>query len=259
MSTTFHLPLLLCFLASCTQADLPPPPTTPPGEKPELDIRLKKVISNSGFASSEETEEFFYDSEGKLVSIENDRLKQTLVYQYDTAGLLVKRLVIRSYSTPPDTFPQYYFYDSMGHLQRKETYGSDGLPHNKYLFETDEFGRITEQQFYLKIDTALYSFRYEYIWDGDNVIQQNDYDPNGNILHEWFNEYDQYLNPFCYTAQYIELPTSRNNLIKSTAVDHTGLLDLVANPIEFSIEYQEDGLPEKIDANWGRSQVFEYE
>jgi len=243
-------------LSACTYDAYVPP--LHPTDKPPLDVRFSRITTLPYFLYLEEIEEYFYDAQGRLARIENQKRKSTFLFEYDDSNRLVKRTIIYAYDGVPDTsLFQLFTYDEDGHLSKKENTKPDGTYILIYQYKTDDFGRITEEG-YLGANNE-FTLNYEYIWAGDDMVHQKDYDGDGNLTHEWFNEYDDMLNPFCYVTPWPDLPQSRNNLLKSTAKDYTGLLDLLANPLEFSYEYNPDGLPNKESTNWGRERVFEYE
>jgi len=248
--------LSVLFLSSCTyDAYLLP---LPPGEKPSLDVRLSSITTPPYGLNTQDIEEYYYDAKGRLARIENENRKRTYLFEYDDSSRLQKRTIIYAYHGVPDTnLVQLFTYDGDGHLSKKEDLKPDGTVVRIYQYDTDDFGRITEQQL-LGANGEL-TFRYEYIWEGDDMVHQKDYAGYDDLMHEWFNEYDDRLNPFCYVMPYPELPQSLHNLVKSTAKDYTGMLDLIANPATYAYEYRPDGLPKKENSNWGRQRVFEYE
>ncbi len=247
----------LLLLQACMKDEVSPS-VLPPEEKPLPDGRLVSVTTKNyaPWHGPPKVDTFFYDPEGRIGRIEKNNHRNIFLHEYDNKGNLSKRTVITAYNAVPDTsLFQFFTYSEEGRLERKVSYLPDGTLQKAYTYKTDEYGRIIEE----KVLNTAHTLRYEYIWKDDNMVHQKDYASDGSLMHEWFNEYDHGLNPFCYVKESPELPLSRNNLVTSKLIDYTNLIDIAVNPIQYSYEYQSDNLPVKESTNLGQERIFTYE
>ncbi|MEY4903451.1 MAG: hypothetical protein RLZZ292_1266 [Bacteroidota bacterium] len=99
---------------------------------------------------------------------------------------------------------------------------------------------------------------YQYEWKNGNVINEK-YSTN-NVLHFEVNrEYDDKHNfrPIDYDGT--RLVHSRNNILKATYKNHSGVYELWTNPGIDSYQYNKDGLPTIQKKKGGSIETFEYE
>jgi len=185
------------------------------------------------------SKEFIYDSNNRLLEIlttnENEILpisKDSLVY--NSKGEIIRIIKFDSYTTSLEIFAEIEFeYDNEGQII-KNTYTS------------------------LRNQIQIYTIT-EYEWENGNIVKSSDYDSNNTLLVDWFYEYDNKLNYKKNNPYFLEniLDWTANNPIKSTAEDHSGLLDLICNPCTAHYDYKSD-LPTKIKYEWNYEIIVKY-
>ncbi len=99
-----------------------------------------------------------------------------------------------------------------------------------------------------------------YYWRNDNIVQVNHLDGKRNLRYEFFYEYDykpnyQRNNPHFIIYTYT---WSKHNVIKFSAKDYTGLLDLACNPCHTNYFYNSSGLPTRVIYDWSRALEITY-
>ncbi|MCB0521924.1 MAG: hypothetical protein H6577_27285 [Lewinellaceae bacterium] len=245
-----HVLLSIFLFASCKKET-----SIQPNEKPNINLRIKS-IAYSGW-SDNGTKLFSYDNEGRLARTYNEKRKEAFSFLYGDNGKLEKKARITYYSGIEDTASwEIFSYDENGYLVQEINYGKDTTYSSTHNYKVDGTGRIVE----VKTDYPNGFLRYKYFWKNGNAVKREDYNGNG-LMHEWLYEYDSKISPFCLTQEYIEAPeyATQNNVIKTTVKDYTGLLDLIANPMIYNHDYNQDGLPTKISTNFGWTLEYEYE
>lgn len=255
MKTIHWVLFLAVVLGACRRSE---PVFPAPDESERLPFRIKTIrqqtFYNNPLAYDQDfTTAYRYDSLGRVIFIQNVWRNEDREYQYQ-GDKLATRL---TYHFGTMTLRETFEYDAQGKLTRLTR--SDSKPHYVHTFRYNAEGRIGEVR-----EEAL-NFTYvrvsRYVWKNGNVVAQNIFDGGGKPQWEWTTEYDSAPNPYALSPADPDVPTSRNNPVRSTLTrDYTGLIDLAANPVVVVHTYTPEGLPQQKRYNYsGRTDTFTYE
>lgn len=258
MKSILWLVLLAVVLGGCRRSEPIGPIFPAPHELAGVPFRIKTIrqqeFYNNPLAYDQDfTTAYRYDSLGRVVFIENVWRNENREYQYQ-GDKLAKRL---TYHRGTLTLRETFEYDAQGKLTRLVQ--SDSKPHYVHTFRYNTEGRIDE----VRIEALNFSYVRvsRYVWKAGNVVERNEFDGAGKPQSEWAFEYDSALNPHALSPADPDVPTSRNNVVRSTLTrDYTGLIDPIANPVLVQLTNTPEGLPRQKRYNYsGRTETFEYE
>lgn len=247
--------LLTVVLGACRRSE---PVFPAPNDLAQVPFRIKTIRQQTFYNDpmvydQDFTTAYRYDSLGRVVFIKNVWRNQDREYQYQ-GDKLVTRL---TYSFGTLTLRETFEYDAQGKLTRLTQ--SDSKPHYLHTFRYNAEGRIEE------VRREALNFTYvrvsRYVWKAGNLVGLNEFDGAGKPQSEWSFEYDSAPNPYALSPADPDVPTSRNNPVRSTLTrDYTGLIDLAANPVVVAHAYLPEGLPLRKSYNYsGRTETFGYE
>lgn len=229
-----------------------------PNELAQVPFRLKTIrkqvdYGNPNFRGQDFTTAYRYDSLGRVTFIEDAWWNRDLEYRYQGDRLAARLTYVRDSLVFRETFE----YDAQGKLLRLDWSGNGSKAVRTFRYNAE--GRIEEIRYEALTYTYVQVSRY--VWEGGNVVAQNEFDGAGKPQSEWTFEYAPAINPHALTPTDPDVPTSRNNLVRTTLKrDYTGLIDLVANPIVVAYDYNAEGLPKVGRYNYsGRTETFTYE
>jgi len=255
MKTLRWAVLLAVVLSACRSND---PITPAPNNLTQVPFRIKTIRQQTAYddptvRDQDFTTAYRYDSLGRVIFIENHWLNRNLENQYQGNKLAVRL----TYSFGTLTLRETFEYDAQGNLTL--LIQADDRPRYAYTFRYTPEGRMRE----VRVESLTFSYVRvsQYVWKGGNVVARNEFDGAGKPLSEWTTEYDSALNPYALSPADPDVPTSRNNPLRSTLTrDYTGLIDLIANPVEIAHDYSPEGLPLRKRYNYsGRTETFAYE
>lgn len=255
MKTIRWVVLLAVILGACRRSE---PIFPAPNALSQVPFRIKSIRQQTFYNDpmvhdQDFTTAYRYDSLGRVIFIENHWRNQDREYQYQGDKLTVRL----TYNSGTLTLRETFEYDAQGKLMRLTQ--SDSKPHYVHTFRYNAEGRIEEA----RVEALNFSYVRvsRYVWEAGNVVAMNEFDGTGKPRSEWRFEHDSAPNPHALSPADPDVPTSRNNPVRSTLTrDYTGLIDLVANPVVVQHTYTPEGLPRQKRYNYsGRTETFEYE
>ena len=201
------------------------------------DSLLNQVDDQRSYAKYKE---FIYDNE--------DRLQEILTYQTDDNTLLSRDSI--AYHKNQRIEKIYKFNINVSTEVELSSIEELFYDRNGYLSE-----KVTGYDFDIE-----YKSVERYRWKNNNIVQVDHLDGKLNLRYEYFYEYDHKFNYQLNNPHFIiyTYTWSKNNVIKFSAKDYTGLLDLACNPCHTNYFYNSSGLPTDVIYDWGRALKITY-
>lgn len=201
--------------------------------------------------------------DGKLIRVEDDRVQGNL-YEHEYQD--EKLLTIHLYQTEDNdlTSMDSLIYNPSGTIKSIETYTSYPGPELTLNwiseYEYNDKGKVTQMSRYYE-RTEEYVSTEKYSWSGENIEKMERYDEEGELMHEFFYDYDDKKNYQINFPIFISDPIywSANNVTNMEYIDHTGLLDMACGPCSNSYNYDTQGRPSQIETNWGLTMQLSYQ
>lgn len=224
--------ILFIYLLSCKKEEIIV--NYPPSSLPTFSVKLNKIITVYGDSSSVSVKSFYYDTYGRLDSIES---------RWD----------------PSDSFTKFY-YDDKGRINVciREYYekNKQNRYKNRFEYTYNEKDKVSEidvyrvlrdtlikkisnmKRFYDSYDRLIKEERFDfgqnkvvridtYKWIGNNNVYQKAIFDDGKSVDEYFSKFDEYYNPYLTTG----LADLSLNFINVS----------INNPINIEIASIEDG------------------
>lgn len=190
-------------------------------------------------------ENYLYDAEDRLIQV-NDWRGAGMRYELNYDGERLVEVQTFQISDDRPLFRDELTYDQRGRLFKVFNYATsnegDLALSNIAELLYDKEGRIRQRKQTFAYDPEV--VRVEtYFWKDGNIIQAVYGDDDGNTSYVFSYEHDQKINYLQYRKHRVEDITNwnQNNVIRSELTqDNTGLIDLVCNPCEADVAYEEN-------------------
>jgi hypothetical protein len=193
----------------------------------------------------ESVETFVYNAKNQLDSILGDaKSPKFYAFKYNDKNQLVERQLLVNYTKKLEKARVDSFeYDAKNRLVKIKDYTTNGSNVLAFsgttIFMYNGQDKVEKELLILRQDT----FATTYEWVNDNISKKTDFDEKGRKLWTFSYQYDNKNNPFLSNRYTYDEVQSRNNVIESSAVDFSGLLDLIANPIKNKYSYNSSNFP----------------
>lgn len=201
--------------------------------------------------SPDDIRTFEYDKIGRLTQMSQDQSYETYyVYEYDEQGRYAG-FIRRYIGTNEFVFRDSVVYNLNNKISEIFTYGDHSQGGIYDLFSIKRFyydnqNRCIRSEYFSRwTNFERPSWYYLYFWDGDNLVQWQNYDEWENLQYKYLYEYDNnpnYMRNHPYFAGY-HLSWSKNNVIKRHPIDYSGRYDDFCFNCVLEHQYNENGLP----------------
>ena len=144
-----------------------------------------------------------------------------------------------------------YEDDLLKSMKIVELGGFVGLTEWTYNFEYDSDGQLKEKtSLYNKNDEFMNVYKYR--WKNGNISAVDNFGTDGEIISTTDYTYDDKLNYAKHHIHFIGEQNywNKNNVIRSVITDFSGLIDTYCLDCTSEIEYDGEGRPKVIKAEW---------
>ncbi len=227
------------------------------------DFKIQQIISRDNNGDIHLTSDFSYNTDGQLISVSNTRTNGTEEWTeltdffYINQALAGKKFQHLSQG-------DYFTEDSITYLRNglldkiyKFTSYSGQRTYSRIVqFEYNNDGRVKSTTSY-DPNSSDTQYSSHFIWANGNITKTTVYN-NQDKFYEVFYEYDNGVNYELNNPYFLDSAPalSKNNIIKATYQDFSGLLDLSCNPCYSSYEYNEENLPTKVTYHYAEHEII---
>lgn len=219
---------------------------------------LSSITIDTG-SGNERVENFVYNPNGTLRSVETELFARKNECDYANNQLQIIRVLGNDDALIRKDSFSYNEAERINKVFRFSNNGNDSLE----VRWTYEFFYNEENQVNKMITSLTNEIIHSdsFYWSNNNIVQIDIFDKMENLAHIYLYEYDDKQN-FKKDLPYYSLDPlsfSANNVTQYTAMDFTGILDLVCNPCNHSYKYNLDDFPVEIDYGWDWKYRISYE
>lgn len=214
----------------------------------------KHIVKRSD--TSESINTFFYDSTGRLVSIESENndlklWKDKVEIFYNKQQRPYKSVTTRLHNnnSSEELFTYTFVYDTVKNSVAEIASAPSGkVPPNNFGFQFDSRGRLVSDTFYIS-QTKQVSWYGNFSWDTDNNINQHIIHHTNNLgvqtTTTWSFTYDKQKNPFALPAlgfnHFLAYYNNQSSLNANNTKTMTMEGKLLGSFLEY--KYNNEGLP----------------